>query len=416
VASSEIGSAPHGKIAARADSVLVSLRAVVLLIAALSLAVAGWTALRGGGSVAPSRDAPVTVGSVRVAAGELEAAAARSAGARPGRLAAARRAAADRTIERLWLEGEAAARGLRSAAELGVLRAQVADALVGGRPPDAARMAAAFDAFHERWRARTRCLAAYRDAYEDRCGDGAGAAAGTCRWMGEATVCALRGGGRRAWLVVRDAPSARATRAAAARVPRRLASRLRGARGDAMRFRSRANALAVARAVYVVARTTRARAAAAAKRAAAARAQAAQRARLARARQERAHDPRLTGKALASAQDACRRQLRDSDPYMFGFGMQDVAGQAQGLIAARATLTRRLPASAADAVDRRKLRPLIEAVAAGNHELVRLVAADQTGDLATVATHVARFDARTEPERAISRRLGLGDCLARPAH
>ncbi len=375
----------------------MSLRAVVSLVAALSLAVAAWAAMRGGGTAAPSVDSPVTVGSVRVAASALEAAAVRSAGSRPGRLAGARRAAANRAIERVWLEGEAAARGLRPTAAIGVLRARVADALVGSKPaPDAARLATVFDAFHARWRGRTRCLAAYRDAYEDRCADGAGAAAGTCRWMGEATVCAVRGGRRTAWVVVRRARS-----------------------GRPARLRSRAKALAVARADYVVARATRARSAAAtraaAKRAEATRAQTAERARLARERQKRARNPRLTGEALAAAQDACELQLHDSDPYMFGFGMQDVIGQAQGLLAARAALARRLPESAADAVDRHKLRPLIEAVAAGDDELVRLASARQTSDLATIARRTARFDARTEPERAISRRLGLGDCLARPA-
>ena len=393
------------------------LRVVVLLIAALALAVAGWAAVRARGTVAPSPDAPVTVGSVRVPAFELEAAAARWAGARPGRLAGARRAAADRVIERLWLKGEAAARRLRPTANLGVLRGQVADALVGAQPPaDPASLAAVFDAYHERWRARTRCLAPYRDAYEDRCGDGVGAAAGTCRWMGEATVCDVKDGGRRAWLVVRDRPSARATRAAAARLPRPLGSRLRAARGDVVRFRSRAKALAVARAVYAVARAPRARAVAAtraaAERAAAARVQAAQRARRTRARQERARDPRLTGAALTTARNACERQIHDSDPYMFGFGMQDVVGQAQGLIAARSELARALTAAAADAVDQHKLRPLVRAIAAGNHELVRLASGY---DLTTVAKRTARFDARTEPERAISRRLGLGECLARPA-
>jgi hypothetical protein len=235
--------------------------------------------------------------------------------------------------------------------------------------------------------------------------------------MGEANVCALGGG--RGWLVVRDTPSAHATRAAAARLPRHLAARLRSVRGNVLRVRSRAGALAVARAVYVVARTARERAAAAtraaAKHAAAARAQAADRARLAHERQARAREPLLTGETLAGAKAACERQLRDSEPYLFGFGMQDLVGQAQGLLAARAELARGLLASAADAVDRRKLRPLIQAIAAGDHELVRLATTDPTGDLTTVARHVARFDARTEPERAISRRLGLGDCLARPA-
>jgi hypothetical protein len=99
---------------------------------------------------------------------------------------------------------------------------------------------------------------------------------------------------------------------------------------------------------------------------------------------------------------------------MFVFGMQDIVGQTQGLIGARAALTRRLRASAADGIDRRKLRPLLGAIAAGNRELRRL-AAHPAGDLATLAERVASLDARTEPERGISRRLGLGDCLARPA-
>lgn len=100
---------------------------------------------------------------------------------------------------------------------------------------------------------------------------------------------------------------------------------------------------------------------------------------------------------------------------MFGFGMQDVPGQTQGLIAARAALARRPRASAADTIDRHKLRPLIAAIAVGDHELQRLAASPPSADLATLAHRTARLNARTEPERAISRRLGLGDCLARPA-
>jgi hypothetical protein len=404
----------------RADPVLMLGRAALVLIAALSLAVAGWNAVRVGGSVMPNHDMPVTVGSVRVSAGELEAAAVRLAGAHPRRLAAARKAAAARAIERIWLQGEASARGLRPAAQLGALRAEIADALAGrGRVPGAAQLAAAFDSFHERWRARTHCLADYREPYEDRCGDGPGGAAGTCRWIGEATVCALHGRPRRRWLVVRASRSARAAQAAAAHLPGRLAARLRATRARVVAFGARANALAVARALYVVARAARVRAAeaagAAAQRRAALRAKAAERGRLAREREARARNPRLTGRALESARDACRRQLHDSDPYLFAFGMQDISGQTQGLIAARVALTRRLQASAADAVDRRKLRPLLVAITAGNRELRRLAARPAAADVATLSERVARLDERTEPERAISRRLGLGDCLARPA-
>src|SRR5215207_6312570 len=350
------------------DELLVRPCALVLPIAAVCATLAGWVVVRSDAPAAPDAAAPVVVGSVRVAAADLEATAARAAGARPRRLAFARRATADRAIERLWLQGEAAARGLRPARGLRDLRGQVADALAGSGPlAGAARLGAAFDAFHERWRARTRCLAAYRDPYEDRCGDvadatdacrgidedrcgdAAGAAAGTCRWMGEATLCAVR----RRWLVVRPlrAPPG-ATRAAAARLPGRLARRLRSARGNVVRLRSRAAGLATARALYAVARAARLRA----------RAAAAERTRAdaaARERKQRLRDPRLSAAALTTARDACRRQLRESDPYIFGFGMQDVVGQAEGLIAARAALADTM-ASTPDPIDRGKLRPLVD--------------------------------------------------------
>ena len=128
----------------------------------------------------------------------------------------------------------------------------------------------------------------------------------------------------------------------------------------------------------------------------------------------RAADPRLEGAVLAAAQAACRRQAEASDPYLFGFGMQDVVGQAEGLVAARDELARRLRAAAADEIDRRKLAPLLDAIAAGSRELGAIAAADLAGDHDAVAERVARFGERTEPERAASRRLGLGDCLVSP--
>jgi hypothetical protein len=95
--------------------------------------------------------------------------------------------------------------------------------------------------------------------------------------------------------------------------------------------------------------------------------------------------------------------------------MQDVVGQAEGLIAARTALAGRLRAAASGAADRRRLGPLLRAIAAGSRELGALAAADVEGDRTAVAARVARFDGRTAPERAASRRLGLGDCLVRPA-
>jgi hypothetical protein len=309
--------------------------------------------------------------------------------------------------------GEARERGLRPAADLPDLRAQVADALAGPRPLAAPnRFATAFDQFHARWRARTRCLPAYRDPYEDRCGDVARAAAGSCVWMGEATRCTLQPGVRRRWLVVTPGAAGRPFRSAASGLPRGLAAQLRGARSNIVRLRSRADATAVARAVYAVARADRERAGAAARAAAR---RFADRARLAREREARRRVPRLAGPALAAARDACARQVRDSEPYLFGFGMQDVIGQAEGLIAARQAFAQRLRAAARDDIDRTKARPLLDAVDDGNRELARLARADAAGDHAGVAALVARFDDRTEAERAAGRRLGLGDCLARPA-
>jgi len=369
----------------------VPLRALLLLVAAAAAAFAGWTAVRAGGAVAPAADGPVTVAAVAIPMAEL--------GAAP-----------DRAIERRWLEGEAAARGLAPAPALAALRGQVADAVAGtGRPPAAGRLGASFEAFHARWRARTRCLPAFRDPAADRCGDAPPAAEGTCRWLGEATVCALAG---RSWLVVRPRATGR---------PR------------TQRVHSHHRALVIARGLYVRARRERARAAAAERaataragrrraaadqRAAAARdadARAAEAARAAAAQAARAQDPRLAGAALTAAQDACRRQARASEPYLFAFGLQDVAGQAEGLVAARSGLARRLRGAAGAAADRRRVAPLLTALATGNRELRLLGAAGVAGVGAAVEARVGRFEGRTHPGRAAARRLGLGDCLVRPA-
>ena len=368
-------------------------RAGPVLIVVLALGLAGWGATTRGVSAAGGGG--VTVGSVRVAPAAIEAAALRLAGSRPRRLPAARRGAADRAIERLWLDGEAAAGGLQPARDLLVLRGEVADALAGARPGrDPGRFARAFQAFHERWRSRTRCERTYHDPYTDRCGNRAGSAEGTCRWMGEATLCAVSGGRRAHWLVV-------------------------SARSRVVRLRSRARAVALALTLYQSARAVReeasrtarrARAAAAAERATAAGAEI-----RASERAARLGDPGLSEPALAAARAACARQVADSDPYMFAFGMQDVGGGAEGLIVARSALARRLARAAHDELDPRKLRPLVRAVAAGSRALARLAAAEAAGDRAAVAGLLARLDERTEPERALARRLDLGDCLVRPA-
>ena len=202
------------------------------------------------------------------------------------------------------------------------------------------------------------------------------------------------------------------------RPPRRwLVTRDAGAK--VVRVRSRAAAVALALAAYAPVRAARERTSRIALRAdaaaAAERAAAADRETRERERELRRRDPRLSEPALAAARAACRRQVADSDPYMFSFGLQDVLGGAEGLFAARSALARRLAGSARDKFDRRKLRPLVRAIGEGNRELARLAAAEAAGDDEAVTGIVARLDARTEPERALARGLDLGDCLVRPA-
>ena len=362
---------------------------VLILVAAVVAAFAGWSAVHAG-SAPPA----AAVAGVRVGAAEIPA--------------AALAAGPDRAIERRWLEGEAAARGLPTASRLNVLRGQVADAIAGrGAVPSARALARRFGAFHARWRARTRCGPEFRDPHADRCGDVAPAATGVCRWLGAATVCDLAGG---RWLVVAPGghgrPGRYASRGGALGAARRLY--LGGRRA---RARERAVADAEARALADEQRRATARRAAAGRRAAARRrAQERERAAAARAR-----DPRLSPAVLSAGKAACARQATASEPYLFAFGLQDVVGQADGLIAARADLARRLRRAAAGADDRRRLAPLLAAIAAGSRELGRLAAADLAGDRAAVEAGVARFDDRTAAEQERSRRLGLGDCLVRPA-
>jgi hypothetical protein len=287
-------------------------------------------------------------------------------------------AGADRAIERRWLEGEAAARRLPAVRGLAVLRGRVADAIAGrGRLPDARALARRFEDYHARWRAVTRCVPELRDPHADRCGNAAPAPAGLCRWLGEDTVCELAR--HRGW---------RVDRAAAAGRPRT--------------FRARIAALRAARADYVAARRARAR-------------RAERRHAGAAPAPDRPDHAGLSPAATEAARAACGRQVDRSTPYVFAFGLQDVAGQVEGLVSVRDALGRELRAGAPGAGDRRALAPLLTAIAAGSRELERLATADLAGDRADVARRVARFDDRTAAEREVSRRLGLGDCLVRPA-
>ena len=177
------------------------------------------------------------------------------------------------------------------------------------------------------------------------------------------------------------------------------------------RYRSRRAALGAARRLYLAGRRARAHERAVADAEAGALADEERRATARRRAQERkraaaarARDPRLSPAALTAARAACARQAAASEPYLFAFGLQDVAGQADGLAAARADLARRLRAAATGADDRRRIAPLLAAIAAGSRELDRLAAADLAGDRDAVEAGVARFDDRTAAERERSRR------------
>ena len=266
----------------------------------------------------------------------IEAAAARLAGGRPRRLPAARRAAADRAIERLWLEGEAAARGLEPLRGLTLLRGEVADALAGPRPrtgsaplragvPGLPRALAVADALRAGVSRPVR--GPLREPGRGRRGD--------LPVDGRGDAVRGRRRGRARWLVVRDAASARsrvvADAGSPARAPWRSRWRLYGpARGRVRRAagaRDGAESRARARRVH-------AGRAAAAARGGAARVSG-RRDWATRACRSRPW-PRRARRA--------RARSRDSDPYMFGFGMQDVVGGAEGLIVARTALARGWPA------------------------------------------------------------------------
>lgn len=324
------------------------------------------------GSPGPTASHPVSVGSVRIAAGPLTA--------------------VDRRIEGEWLRAEARSLGLPS--RPAGLKARVADALAG---KDGRGIPSAFVRFHERHRAATRCLAAFHDPYADRCVDHEPARAGTCRWMGAASLCGVRTGpGRRVWIVVRKRPPGR-------------------------RFSGRGDAIAAVRSIYLRERAARERAARRARIARAMRARAAERRRLRlrraaaqrlqdAARRARIADPQLSDATLARAARACVLHREDVEPYSFGLGMQDPEGQAEGLIVGREFLAARLRRAAAGRIDRAKLRPFLRSLAAGDAELRRMRAAAVGGELDTLYRSLSRYDAVTRREARLAARLGIRDC------
>jgi hypothetical protein len=334
---------------------------------ALSAAAVFLLAAPSSGSGGPDAAHPVTVGS--------------------SRLAAAPPAVMEQRVQAAWLRDEARGLGLPAGPDL---RMRVADALAGvtGRG-----IPGAFNRFHERHRAATRCLPAATDPYADRCIDQPPAPAGSCRWMGEATLCRVQAGGGRTWLVVRRS-------------------------GGSRRFGRHRRAIAEGRRIYLRAREGRERVvrealaersrlrAAAERRHRLAQAQAARR-RVLQARRARLADPRLSAASLAPARRACVLFGRDAELYAFGIGTQDPAGQANGLLAARAALERRLGRAAADRVDRRKLAPLLRALRGGDAQLRRLRVARELEHVYAARDRYLRVARRAG---RVGARLGLPDC------
>jgi len=110
-----------------------------------------------------------------------------------------------------------------------VLRADIAAALTA-RADTPGRFSAAFEGYHQRWRAVTRCTERWREQEYDRCANKK-RVRGACRWMGATDVCRVN----RGWLIVVDlvtvlypdrvitaANAARAVRAVRREVNRRL--------------------------------------------------------------------------------------------------------------------------------------------------------------------------------------------------
>ncbi|HYI17722.1 MAG TPA: hypothetical protein VD836_03390, partial [Solirubrobacteraceae bacterium] len=281
-------------------------RSLLLVIALAVAAFAGWSAVR-------ARSAPTVSGAVAVG----------GVGIRHAELAAG----PDRAIERRWLDGEARARGLRPRRGLVALRGQVADAIAGPGPVPAARaLARRFGAFHGRWRARTRCGPAVRDPHADRCGDVAPAPTVACRWLGAATLCGLVDG---TWLLVAPAGQGRVGRFRARGAALR-AARDRYVRDRAARARESAIASAEDGARDRAERRATAWRAEVGRRAGVARGAADARAEARRRARQNERDPRLSTAALAAGRLACARQATASEPYLFAFGLQDVAGQVEG--------------------------------------------------------------------------------------
>jgi hypothetical protein len=99
------------------------------------------------------------------------------------------------------------------------------------------------------------------------------------------------------------------------------------------------------------------------------------------------------------------------DPYMFDSYMQGIEGQTQGVTAAR---------GARGFTHQRPTRSIATSCVASRRDRCGETASCGTCPPtrrrpSTLAERIARVNARTEPERAIGRRLVLGDCLARPA-
>jgi hypothetical protein len=252
------------------------------------------------------------------------------------------------------------------------LRAAVADQLALG-VRDAQRFAWIFDSFHLRWRERTACVPEFHDPVMDRCANHGPSSAGTCRWMGELTLCRVNAA-RPTWLLL-------------------------GPGGDRRKARSLAAAARLAFAAYRDARDERAAAAReaadeAARVARAAAIEAGQEAAT-RALRARMASPKLAPAALDGLQSACRRYRRDVELYQFG-AMQDPEGWAYGVSSARKRFAAALRAAPLDSIDRGKAQAL-----------ETRLRSDEALDDAERFADLARGD------QAEAARLGLS-CLAVP--
>jgi hypothetical protein len=120
----------------------------------------------------------------------------------------------------------------------------------------------------------------------------------------------------------------------------------------------------------------------------------------------------LSTATLEAAQPVCDAFAAAVEPYLFGAGLQDLRGLAEGFLGARTGAAAGLVAAArGDAIDREKLRGLTDALHVGNRRLRRMDGAAAASAWDVAYAELRRYEAHAAGEADAAVRLGLGDCV-----